>query len=212
METNLNCDLGEKSIHHSGENDEQLMQIINTANIACGFHAGDENTMLKSIKLSKKYRVNIGAHPGFPDKKNFGRERIYLEKNEVKKLILDQILTWDEDYYWYVCSEDELDDSCLDIMHFSINPLPSYHTENIEVQYLDEDNYSEGINIIDLFIMSNLSTSKSEVRRIIKNNGIRLNNKIVENEKIIVSINDFSNNNLVKLSLGKKNHAVIKLV
>ena len=93
METNLNCDLGEKSIHHSGKNDEQLMQIINTANVACGFHAGDEDTMLKSIELSKKYKVNIGAHPGFADKKNFGRKKIYLEKNEVKKLIFDQILT-----------------------------------------------------------------------------------------------------------------------
>jgi len=92
METNLNCDLGEKSIHHSGENDVQLMKVINTANIACGFHAGDEDTMLKSIELSKIHNINIGVHPGFADKKNFGRKRIYLDKKEVKKLILDQIL------------------------------------------------------------------------------------------------------------------------
>jgi len=92
METNLNCDLGEKSILHSGENDEQLMKIINTANIACGFHAGDKDTMHKSIELSKKYSISIGAHPGFADKNNFGRKRIYLTKKELKKLILDQIL------------------------------------------------------------------------------------------------------------------------
>ena len=62
METNLNCDLGEKSIHHSGENDVQLMKVINTANIACGFHAGDEDTMLKSIELSKIHNINIGTY------------------------------------------------------------------------------------------------------------------------------------------------------
>ena len=92
METNLNCDLGEKSIHHSGENDEQLMKVINTANIACGFHAGNEDTMHKTVESSKIHNVNIGAHPGFADKNSFGRKRIYLDKKEVKKLILDQIL------------------------------------------------------------------------------------------------------------------------
>ena len=68
------------------------MKIINTANIACGFHAGDKDTMHKSIELSKKYNISIGAHPGFADKNNFGRKRIYLTKKELKKLILDQIL------------------------------------------------------------------------------------------------------------------------
>ena len=92
METNLNCDLGEKSIHHSGENDEQLMKVINTASIACGFHAGDETTMYKSVELAKKHNVSIGAHPGFADKKNFGRKKINLKKKEVKKIIFEQIL------------------------------------------------------------------------------------------------------------------------
>ena len=92
METNLNCDLGEKSIHYSGANDGKLLKIINTASIACGFHAGDENTMHETIKLAKKFNVSIGAHPGFADKKNFGRKRIYLTKSELKKNIIDQIL------------------------------------------------------------------------------------------------------------------------
>tara|TARA_B100000408_G_scaffold91134_1_gene69940 strand:+ start:413 stop:646 length:234 start_codon:yes stop_codon:yes gene_type:complete len=52
METNLNCDLGETSIHHSAENDPELMKLINTANIACGFHAGDEETMRKTVDLA----------------------------------------------------------------------------------------------------------------------------------------------------------------
>ena len=91
METNLNCDLGETSIHHSAENDPELMKLINTANIACGFHAGDEETMKKTVDLAIKHNVSIGAHPSFDDKENFGRKRINLSKNEIRKLILDQI-------------------------------------------------------------------------------------------------------------------------
>jgi len=91
METNLNCDLGETSIHHSAENDPKLMKLINTANIACGFHAGDKETMKKTVDLAIKHNVSIGAHPSFADKENFGRKRINLAKNKIKKLILDQI-------------------------------------------------------------------------------------------------------------------------
>ena len=91
MEINLNCDLGEKSIHYNGKNDEELMKIINTANIACGYHAGDSETMRNTIELAKKNNVSIGAHPGFNDKNNFGRKRINLDKNEIRKLIIDQI-------------------------------------------------------------------------------------------------------------------------
>jgi len=91
METNLNCDLGETSIHHSAENDPELMKLINTANIACGFHAGDEETMKKTVDLAIIHNVSIGAHPSFADKENFGRKRINLTKNEIKKLISDQI-------------------------------------------------------------------------------------------------------------------------
>ena len=94
METNLNCDLGETSIHHTAENDPKLMKLINTANIACGFHAGDDETMKKTVDLAIKHNVSIGAHPSFADKENFGRKRINLTKNEIKTLILnlDQIL------------------------------------------------------------------------------------------------------------------------
>ena len=91
METNLNCDLGETSIHHSAGNDPELMKLINTANIACGFHAGDEETMKKTVDLAIKHNVSIGAHPSFADKENFGRKRINLTNSEIKKLIFDQV-------------------------------------------------------------------------------------------------------------------------
>ena len=91
MEVNLNCDLGEKSEHYDGVNDSSLMELINTANIACGYHAGNKDVIDATIKLAKKNDVSIGAHPGFADKKNFGRKRINLDNKELKKLIFDQI-------------------------------------------------------------------------------------------------------------------------
>jgi len=90
MEININCDLGEKSKFHSTENDPDLLNIVNSASVACGYHAGDEETMNKVIKISKKNAVSIGAHPSFNDPENFGRKRINLNSSEITKLIVDQ--------------------------------------------------------------------------------------------------------------------------
>ena len=90
MEININCDLGEKSKFHSMKNDPELLNIVNSANIACGYHAGDEQTMDMVIQISKKNGVSIGAHPSFNDPENFGRQRINLSSSEVRKLIIDQ--------------------------------------------------------------------------------------------------------------------------
>ena len=76
MEININCDLGESSKFHSTENDPALLDIINSANIACGYHAGDEETMKMVIKISVRNNVSIGAHPSFYDRENFGRKKI----------------------------------------------------------------------------------------------------------------------------------------
>ena len=90
MEININCDLGEKSKFHSIENDPELLNIVNSANIACGYHAGDDETMNQVVKISKKNGVSIGAHPSFNDPENFGRERMNLSSSEIRKLIIDQ--------------------------------------------------------------------------------------------------------------------------
>jgi UPF0271 protein len=90
MEININCDLGEKSKHHSNKHDPDLLEIVNSANVACGYHAGDEETMNQVIKISKKNGVSIGAHPSFNDPENFGRERMNLNSSEITKLIIDQ--------------------------------------------------------------------------------------------------------------------------
>ena len=90
MEININCDLGEKSKFHSIENDPELLNIVNSANIACGYHAGDEDTMNMVIQISKANGVSIGAHPSFNDPENFGRKKINLNKLEIRKLIFEQ--------------------------------------------------------------------------------------------------------------------------
>ena len=91
MEININCDLGESSKLHSTKNDPLLLEIVNSANIACGYHAGDRPTMQKTVEISKKNNVSIGAHQSFKDLENFGRKRLNLPTSEIRKLIVDQI-------------------------------------------------------------------------------------------------------------------------
>jgi UPF0271 protein len=93
MEININCDLGESSKFHSTENDPSLLKIVNSANVACGYHAGDRLTMEKTVKISKENSVSIGAHPSFNDPENFGRKRLNLPSDVIRKLIIDQIIT-----------------------------------------------------------------------------------------------------------------------
>ena len=85
----LNCDLGEiKSVQN---NDAVVMPLINMANIACGFHAGDALMMSDTIALAKKYNVTIGAHPGYPDKAGFGRRSMVFSGQELIAIIQYQI-------------------------------------------------------------------------------------------------------------------------
>ena len=105
MEININCDLGESSKFHSTENDPSLLKIVNSANIACGYHAGDKSTMGETVKISKENNVSIGAHPSFNDPENFGRKRLNLPSDEIRKLIIDQINTLSS-----ICTELDMKD------------------------------------------------------------------------------------------------------
>ena len=87
----LNCDMGESfGIYKLGQ-DEELMKYITSANIACGFHAGDPLTMRKTIKLALQHQVAIGAHPSLPDKQGFGRRRMDINAEEIYGLVLYQL-------------------------------------------------------------------------------------------------------------------------
>ncbi|WP_312242034.1 5-oxoprolinase subunit PxpA [Pantoea sp.] len=86
MKIDLNADLGEGS-----GSDRQLLQLVSSANIACGFHAGDAQTMLQSVRWAKAFGVAIGAHPSFPDRKNFGRTAMQLPPETVYAQVVYQI-------------------------------------------------------------------------------------------------------------------------
>jgi 5-oxoprolinase (ATP-hydrolysing) subunit A len=87
----LNCDLGESYGLYKIGNDNEILKHISSANIACGYHAGDHNVMMETVKLAKKYQVRIGAHPGFPDLGGFGRREMNINPTEIYNLILYQI-------------------------------------------------------------------------------------------------------------------------
>ncbi len=78
MSIDLNADLGEGC-----DNDEALMALVSSANIACGWHAGDATTMRQCVRWALKNGVAIGAHPSFPDRENFGRSEMNLPVDEI---------------------------------------------------------------------------------------------------------------------------------
>lgn len=84
----LNCDMGEEL---TPSPDALVMPYIDLANIACGGHAGDEKSMLATVKLAKRHHVRIGAHPAYPDKVNFGRKRIEMPAETLASSLVEQI-------------------------------------------------------------------------------------------------------------------------
>lgn len=87
----LNCDMGESFGAWTIGNDEAILPYVSAANIACGFHAGDPSTMMKTIQLALRYHVKIGAHPGFQDLVGFGRREIQATAKEVYELVVYQV-------------------------------------------------------------------------------------------------------------------------
>jgi 5-oxoprolinase (ATP-hydrolysing) subunit A len=82
----LNCDMGEGMPY-----DADIMPCVTSVNIACGYHAGNEEIMKKTIDLALNYNVALGAHPGFADTENFGRKEIYLLRGVYYDLIIEQL-------------------------------------------------------------------------------------------------------------------------
>lgn len=86
MQIDLNADLGE-----GGAYDEQLLMLVSSANIACGWHAGDADSMRQSVRWAQRNGVAIGAHPSFPDRENFGRSNMQLPHDEIVSGMLYQL-------------------------------------------------------------------------------------------------------------------------
>lgn len=87
MRIDLNCDLGE-----GAGQDAELMPLVTSANIACGGHAGDEETMRSTVELARRWGVNVGAHPGFDDREHFGRRELRLPVEEIARSVRRQVL------------------------------------------------------------------------------------------------------------------------
>ena len=84
----INCDLGECL---TPDPDTDVMPLIDMANIACGGHAGDDESMVKTIKLAKENNVKIGVHPSYEDQSNFGRVSYQLDEDELYDLVYQQV-------------------------------------------------------------------------------------------------------------------------
>ena len=84
----LNCDMGELA---DVELEEALMRSVTSANVACGGHAGDGATMERTVRLARQYGVAIGAHPGYPDRANFGRVEMPLSAEQIARAVAGQI-------------------------------------------------------------------------------------------------------------------------
>ena len=89
--TKLNCDMGESFGIYRAGNDEEIMPLIDIANVACGFHASDPNHMRKTVALAKEHGVKVGAHPSFPDLQGFGRREMKMPRQDIKSMIMYQV-------------------------------------------------------------------------------------------------------------------------
>ncbi|MYL33553.1 5-oxoprolinase subunit PxpA [Pontibacillus yanchengensis] len=87
----LNCDMGESFGTYKKGYDEELLQYVTSANIACGFHAGDASTMRKTVQLALEHGVGVGAHPGLDDLVGFGRRTIDISPKEAYEIVMYQI-------------------------------------------------------------------------------------------------------------------------
>lgn len=91
LKVDLNSDIGEGFGPWKMGDDAALMEVISSANIACGFHAGDPDVMAATMALAQRHGVGIGAHPGFADLQGFGRRRLALSAAEVANLVTYQL-------------------------------------------------------------------------------------------------------------------------
>lgn len=91
MKVDLNSDMGEGFGPYRLCDDEAMMEVVSSANIACGFHAGDPDTMARMVRLARARGVDIGAHPGLPDRQGFGRRELPYGADELRQQMLYQL-------------------------------------------------------------------------------------------------------------------------
>ncbi len=91
LKIDINSDVGESFGNFKVGHDAEIMPYLSSANVACGFHAGDPVIMERTLKLAKRHKVKVGAHPGLPDLVGFGRRSMSLSREEVQNLVIYQV-------------------------------------------------------------------------------------------------------------------------
>ncbi len=200
----INCDLGEGI-----GKDEQIMPFISSCNIACGIHAGNVSMMKSTVQLAKKNNVQIGAHPSFSDRENFGRIEMFIPKNILRSQIINQIASLNEiakkegaklhhvkphgalynmaakfnDVAMAVIEAIQFFDENL-ILYVPYGSLIAYKARKFKISYYNEvfadRNYNDDLTLV----------SREEPEAIIENPS-RINERILRiiNEGTIVSLN-----------------------
>jgi UPF0271 protein len=87
----INCDMGEIPEAIAGGDQEAIMPFLSSVNIACGGHAGDEATMIATIEQARRWNLSIGAHPGYPDRANFGRLQLPMSAADIERTVFEQV-------------------------------------------------------------------------------------------------------------------------
>ena len=91
VKINLNADMGEGYGAYDIGNDDAIMKIVGSVNVACGFHGGDAGVMRRVVMAAKENNVTVGAHPGFNDRWGFGRRRIEMDPDDLEYMVAYQI-------------------------------------------------------------------------------------------------------------------------
>jgi UPF0271 protein len=91
MKIDINCDMGEVPEAIADGTQESLMPSLTSVNIACGGHAGDEASMTATVEQAQRWRLTIGAHPGYPDRENFGRREMNLPLGDIEATVFEQV-------------------------------------------------------------------------------------------------------------------------
>lgn len=91
LHVDINCDMGESFGRYRLGNDRELLKLISSANVACGYHAGDPSVMRRTVRWAAAENVAVGAHPGFPDLVGFGRRNMQIDAAQLRDLVLYQV-------------------------------------------------------------------------------------------------------------------------
>ena len=182
----INCDLGE-----GGNRDSELMQMISACNIACGGHAGTLESMRETVALALENNVEIGAHPSYPDKENFGRSSFKMEPEELKRSLVAQILSLKQiteseggilthikphgALYNDACRDENIAGIIINAIEEFEEDLPLYAPENSFISRLAKDrinvifeafadrNYEENYRLVSRQNSNALITKKEDV-------------------------------------------------